>query len=136
MSGAGTQDRRYPGLRFKLETLPTALSANVRMPDNIGVNILPCTARGTGNDAMKRQHAVIACLVTFPLGLKGPNEQNSQRIDGSFENRDREALRNGASRPLSIRSRAPRCEGSIGCCGCSPGEVLRDWHSPKPQSNS
>ncbi len=25
------------------------------------------------------------------------------------------------------------CEGSIGYCGCSPGEVLRDWESPNPQ---
>jgi uncharacterized protein YeaO (DUF488 family) len=28
---------------------------------------------------------------------------------------------------------APSCEGSIGSCGCSPGEVLRDWESPNPQ---
>jgi len=26
------------------------------------------------------------------------------------------------------------CEGSIGYCGCSPGEVLRDWKSPNAQS--
>ena len=28
----------------------------------------------------------------------------------------------------------PSCEVSIGYCGCSPGEVLRDWKSPNPQS--
>ncbi|WP_083300764.1 thiamine pyrophosphate-binding protein [Jeongeupia sp. USM3] len=28
------------------------------------------------------------------------------------------------------------CEGSIGCFGCSPGEVLRDWKSPNPQSQN
>jgi DNA polymerase V len=27
-----------------------------------------------------------------------------------------------------------RCGGSIGCFGCSPGEILRDWKSPNPQS--
>ena len=30
---------------------------------------------------------------------------------------------------------AASCEGSIGCCGCSPGVVLRDWESPNPLSN-
>jgi len=29
---------------------------------------------------------------------------------------------------------SPSCEGPIGCFGCSPGEVLRDWKSPNPQS--
>ena len=28
-----------------------------------------------------------------------------------------------------------RCEASIGCCGCSPGVILRDWESPNPLSN-
>lgn len=28
----------------------------------------------------------------------------------------------------------PSCEASIGCCGCSPGVVLRDWESPNPLS--
>ena len=35
--------------------------------------------------------------------------------------------------PSTPRAR-PRSGGSIGCCGCSPGEVLRDWESPNPQS--
>lgn len=32
-------------------------------------------------------------------------------------------------------ARGPRagCEGPTGCCGCPPGEVLRDWESPNSQ---
>ena len=34
----------------------------------------------------------------------------------------------------SVVLTGPSCEASIGCFGCSPGEVLRDWKSPNPQS--
>lgn len=40
----------------------------------------------------------------------------------------------GIKELLAMWPGGPRCEASIGCCGCSPGVVLRDWESPNPLS--
>ena len=38
------------------------------------------------------------------------------------------------SSPATASFPGARCEASIGCCGCSPGVILRDWESPNPHS--